>query len=938
MRIEKIVMEGIASYRDRVEIDLQKEPFSSSSIFVISGPTGAGKSTILDAITLALYHRTPRLDGKGDRSPENIINLGRGEGRVEVEFAVGGERYRATYLMRRGRGKKASLVKLPEEKVLADKPRDVEKRIPEIIGMDFDSFRRAVVLPQGEFAAFLKADPDRKREILEATVGMDIYERLKDLYNERKRRLEEDLRACEATYEELKKRVGEESPEEVRRRLEALRIEVEKLEGRLQTSRKCLEEMKRVFHLTEELEVLGKKEEELKAKEGEIEALERKVQTIERSVRELGEPYGRLRALKEEREGGLKDVRELRAELKEKENALRRLLGEWERREEELKREGRDVEKALERVRWLSGLLKHLERYRTLKESHKKLKERALELEKALEGKKKDLEKRKEALWRMYRGHLSHLKSLEGRVEGILKRYESEKEALERARRESLAQEIRRGLREGDRCPVCGGEFRGMRAPVGASPGELTRMEEALERTHRELEEMKEDLRRAKNTLELFPEEYRTAGEGEGREARQEEVLDLIRGLEALRTSIAGAERELERTLKERAKVEEELQGQQRALQEGGAEDLESLLKEVEGLPGRYEKLERRREEIREELEGFKEKRRVMEEEIKSLRREVEAGERMVGKLQERLEALEKEFLKKLEGFGYSSEEEFREVLKEARELDKMRERIREYREMRRHLKNRREEIEGELGGKRVSREELERAEMRLKEEERSLKELRGQEGGLKERLHELKRKRRAVEEAEKRLGALKREIELFRRLGSVLERNRLRDHALEMVLTYLLTTANEYLEGLTERRYLFSAEEGRILSSLKIVDMWAGGEKRPVETLSGGEQFLASLSLALALSELSSTRGEVGSLFLDEGFGTLDSRSLEMVLDALERLRYEGRMIGVISHLDEVKRRIPVKVLVRKSSRGSSIHIHPPSGKFGVGEGRMST
>jgi len=152
------------------------------------------------------------------------------------------------------------------------------------------------------------------------------------------------------------------------------------------------------------------------------------------------------------------------------------------------------------------------------------------------------------------------------------------------------------------------------------------------------------------------------------------------------------------------------------------------------------------------------------------------------------------------------------------------------------------------------------------------------------------------------------------------------------------LEVANDYLDRLTERRYLFSAEEGRILSSLKIVDMWAGGEKRPVETLSGGEQFLASLSLALALSELSSTRGEVGSLFLDEGFGTLDSRSLEMVLDALERLRYEGRMIGVISHLDEVKRRIPVKVLVRKSSRGSSIHIHPPSGKFGVGEGRMST
>ena len=103
------------------------------------------------------------------------------------------------------------------------------------------------------------------------------------------------------------------------------------------------------------------------------------------------------------------------------------------------------------------------------------------------------------------------------------------------------------------------------------------------------------------------------------------------------------------------------------------------------------------------------------------------------------------------------------------------------------------------------------------------------------------------------------------------------------------------------------------------VIDRWNGNEERPVETLSGGEAFLTSLSLALALSEMSRGRTQLNSLYLDEGFGTLDSQTLDIAISALEGLRLAGRTVVVISHIDELTRRIPVRIAVDKMGSGSS-------------------
>ena len=108
-------------------------------------------------------------------------------------------------------------------------------------------------------------------------------------------------------------------------------------------------------------------------------------------------------------------------------------------------------------------------------------------------------------------------------------------------------------------------------------------------------------------------------------------------------------------------------------------------------------------------------------------------------------------------------------------------------------------------------------------------------------------------------------------------------------------------------------------MQDMVVIDKWNGNEERPVETLSGGESFLASLSLALALSEMSRGRTQLNSLFLDEGFGTLDTKTLDTAISALEALRMAGRSIVVISHVGELTRRIPVQITVEKMGNGSS-------------------
>ena len=148
--------------------------------------------------------------------------------------------------------------------------------------------------------------------------------------------------------------------------------------------------------------------------------------------------------------------------------------------------------------------------------------------------------------------------------------------------------------------------------------------------------------------------------------------------------------------------------------------------------------------------------------------------------------------------------------------------------------------------------------------------------------------------------------------IGSA-EGDKFRRYAQGLTLDCLVTLANQQLDKLHGRYILQRSHQANL--ELQVIDSWQADSVRDIKTLSGGESFLVSLALALALSDMVSNRTQLESLFLDEGFGTLDAETLDIALDALESLNASGKMIGVISHVEAMKERIPVQINVKKAN-----------------------
>ena len=151
---------------------------------------------------------------------------------------------------------------------------------------------------------------------------------------------------------------------------------------------------------------------------------------------------------------------------------------------------------------------------------------------------------------------------------------------------------------------------------------------------------------------------------------------------------------------------------------------------------------------------------------------------------------------------------------------------------------------------------------------------------------------------------------------------NKYREFVQGLTLDNLVQLANQEMGNLHQRYQLKRNQEDKL--ALQVVDLWQANTVRDVKTLSGGESFLVSLGLALALSNLVSHKTQIESLFLDEGFGTLDGNTLEVALEALERLNASGKLIGIISHVDALKERINHQIHVTKGASAGFSQLAP--------------
>jgi len=299
MKICKLKLKNLNSFRESVEVNFENPPLDDASLVAITGPTGAGKTTLLDAICVALYGKTPRLTGTGSQNPNHLISHGEKEGFAEVLFMANGTRYLATWSIRQNGAPKVQLFYADDGKLISDKlstrgkslgssQNTVSEEVESILGLDFDAFRRSVMLAQGEFAAFLKANNEERRTILEATAGISIYDILKQVLNDK-------VSEVEATNAEVYDKLNK-IPEASREQLADAEAELD----RLQTEAKQLgeeiqqiqQEKARETKRTEDFEKLQsseKRQSELLAQQAEIDAVSVELENANRAQRLLPE-------------------------------------------------------------------------------------------------------------------------------------------------------------------------------------------------------------------------------------------------------------------------------------------------------------------------------------------------------------------------------------------------------------------------------------------------------------------------------------------------------------------------------------------------------------------------------------------------------------------------------------------------------------------------
>ncbi|HSR52493.1 MAG TPA: SMC family ATPase [Acidobacteriota bacterium] len=954
MRPIRLELEGFTCFKKRTEID-----FENLDLFAITGPTGSGKTSLLDAVIFALYGRTPRL---GERQASDLISQGLLRLSVLLEFRASGRRWRIARTLRHTA--RATLSK-PQLEVYEDgewqarssSVTQIKGLIEGIVGLDFDGFTKSVVLPQGEFDRFLKGSPRERREILTELLGLHIYEKM----GKRAREIAEIARnTAQVKQEQLDRSYADATPKsrrELKKQLGQLKDETEELDDRFQRIRKAqplaqslrekqstLQELEREItaasgKLEEQQKQLRQTQEALEERQAEIAKLEEQLEDSgfdeERFLRltqleSKAEEWGRLMERQSSRGEELKGLEKQRGELEEQRVQAEKALKESAkalqeaRKEEESRQE--EADRAVERHGSVEAVGQTLEGARQLANLRRELDKRRQQLEKARQRRSETAES------------LNSAQKELSRVEETLKEASQE---YERLRRLHSAEDLRRHLEKGQPCPVCLQEV--PRLPEEAEHQALEEAEQARRQARqderqlrervsalrsenqslpREIETLEQSVEDSRRTLEDVEEKVKeTLGElpaGDPRAALKE----LLQKLRYLREKADHAA--LRRTEKEKDKAARSQAAQQ------AVHRLELAAKEAASMEAQQSEDSLRQKVLRRDFRewlGEDDSLQTFSNQLKAQ----QTARRLSRELAEKLSALQEKRqdltaqAQRLQDRLRSEKERLEDVKKSFKLQEESRQQVEE--ELKEALRELFDELPLFQASQEPERDQDDPArqlELERKKVEGRLIELRSQAARGEERLEQLQKRIEAARELRGEIKQEKENASVAKELGLALRANQLISFIQEEAFRRLAQDGTRHLLELSSQRYSFEVESDHFA----VLDHWNADEARPVNTLSGGESFLASLSLALALAEgltdFVSDRQELSldSLFLDEGFSTLDQETLDVVVQSVETLAGGERLIGVISHVPELAERFPSRIVVSKSIAGSSIEV----------------
>ena len=1005
----QLTIEGLYSYQERQKIDF--ENLTEAGLFGIFGSVGSGKSSILEAISFALYGETERLNAR-DKRAYNMMNLKSNKSYIEFDFInFENKKFRATREFKRN-SKNFEDVKTPSVQFYEWKNESwipLESSNAElIIGLSYANFKRTIIIPQGQFKEFLELGATERTTMMKDIFGLqrfDLYNNVSSLNSKNRSELDqlegqlkgfEDINETQISLQKRNLQTEKEKQEEVQKAFEQVNKQYQNLKN-LKADFENLKQKKTDF-------------EKLKEQKTEVDILEQKTEKYDLVFRVFNPILNEKTKIE----------KEINEQLIAKENQIK-LLQQTEKDFEIVKQHLEEIQPKFEKLNetkteendlnLILQMLKFSEEIETLKNRTQKGSDKVKEVEeqqKLIQNKIEILHKNLDELkpkkldsslllnvgnWFSERKKLTEtldiqtqktaqkkseidtileeLKALKTNPETYKTDFQTNIETLEKQRKTLSDQQnqlkvqqqlahFANELHDGKSCPLCGSlehphivEFEDVQSELNDIQQQIDSIENKKNLIQKKITEVEKILDRKTIFEEQLKSEYETvktlqnsiknhsqsfiweefnAENEKDFEERRDESFAIEKQMEELSKNIQNEQKTLEKereTLEkykkaleefklEEGKKEEQIKTSQNNLKVLKWENFkEKSFSETEIS---YQNLSKSNLETEEKYHLLSKKREDISPKLAEQKTIVSQVEKRISELQkehsENKKLIENELLEQ----NFNEIEDVLQILVQEINVQEIRVKIQNFKVQFETLKNLISELETKLKDFSFDEEEFSTVENQFTWLENDLKIATASVVKIAAEIERLEKEFKKKEDLlkqhaqlEKRSENLKTMLNLFKGAGFV-------QYVSSIYLRQLCDHANVRFHRMTRNQLSLHLNEN---NDFEIIDYLNEGRSRSVKTLSGGQAFQVSLSLALALAESvqSNAKAEKNFFFIDEGFGTQDLESVNIVFETLTNLQKENRIVGIISHVEELKEKIPVSLNITKDEeRGSLI------------------
>ena len=962
MKLKKLEIHNIASIEDAV-IDFEVAPLAESNVILITGETGAGKSTILDAICLALYATTPRMnntemDGKWQENETDEMDItdtlqlmrkNTSEAYARLSFlGSDGNDYYAEWSVERKRKNlnRTWLLKNLTHSEASPQPgngkgrakdNEIKQAIQTAVGLTFDQFCRTTMLAQGDFTRFLKSGNKEKAAILEKITNTEQYAKIgAKVYDLTHNKYEREMKEVDPAKQEQPKKPEERA--ELEERIKTIDEQLKALNARLEAERKKADwlsmEKSLLDNQTKAQEALKQAQEAMasdayKAMQQNvkdwdgtedarkslmaIDEAKRTMVTADKSIQQLQPQYIMLLNGQEFMRQTMDSISD---QIKKIDDEIEAEGSQWVSVEDLNKQR----DEALTMIGDIGTAKVRVEAFFT------KVEERQKKLDELREKKQQIDENNKE------------LDKLKPQVDDAKIQYEKWEAQYERLNLvvDTLAEKLRANLRVGKRCPICGQTVQSLDEIPHEK--ELQDAVNEAQKNRNEARRLFDGLNDQHNKCSIwlnqnvpaYNKDVKAFNEDQSlNKAREDALLSLgkcnIKSLDEHTNEI------LDQTKKKMEAQKTNLDGKI-----GRAKDRETLQHNLDDLKRDMDIIEPSFNQMREAVPEWKSITSQKAEESPEILLKLQSlSGGVTTALTNKETAINTQKTNKalLEGFLKEhpdmTEQRLQQLLQLKDTIGNQRESVEDTKRTLANAQGALGIINGQMAAHQEDKPTIAEGETAeslkdvIKELNDQIAPLGREAGAIGQQLKADDALKEKVAELEKDYEQKKAVFERWNKLDKLIgdaKGDKFRLIAQSYILANLVKAANVHMRTLTDR-YTLHAVPGQELIIL-VEDAYQGGVKRPASTISGGESFLVSLALALALSEIGQSL-KVETLFIDEGFGTLSGEPLLKAINTLESLHANNnRQVCAISHREEVKEKIPVQIQVNQNPQASSSTI----------------